>query len=472
MEFPTHLSVNAYSGDPEQAGSTVGPKFKNWGIKSRIDPISRFADAPEPVDQRDWQRSDVGWGLVLPEREDFSPSDKALALDAPEPIQKLLAARPGSPVFRHIPGRFDFLRRYMEDGSLHDVLLTSANKRGIARTQLPWYLLICASPVEIPWRLQYILNQPCYVGRLDLDLEGLENYVKGLLSDWDDMDSRADQPLVWTVDHGANDITRLMRKAIADPVADKLKADTDFGNQVTRLAIEDATIAQLTNSLKEKQPALIVSTSHGMTGPLSDSELMLLQLGLLVDHHHLVLQPEPLLDQWSPNGAIWYAHACCSAGSDGASSYEGLLEPGSQLDNLLIGIAGLGSHTAPLPRKLLGHSKPLRAFIGHVEPTFDWTLRQPDTKAVLTDTISKALYNQLYQSNRVPVGMAFQACFDHVGELLALWEEAKRDLDTADEAAFETARYWALYHQLTAFDRRSMVILGDPTVCIPKTVAG
>jgi len=70
------------------------------------------------------------------------------------------------------------------------------------------------------------------------------------------------------------------------------------------------------------------------------------------------------LAQWQPNGAIWYAHACCSAGSDGASSYAGLLEADSTLDKTLQAVATLGSLTAPLPKRLLGAKQPLRAFVG------------------------------------------------------------------------------------------------------------
>jgi hypothetical protein len=39
--------------------------------------------------------------------------------------------------------------------------------------------------------------------------------------------------------------------------------------------------------------------------------------------------------------------------------------------------ATAGARISPLPRALLGAEKPLRAFVGHVEPTFDWTLRDP-----------------------------------------------------------------------------------------------
>jgi hypothetical protein len=470
MQFPSQLSINAYTGHEAASTSPVSAAVKNWGIRDRVPRVPRLLDAPAPVDLRRWEEEEVGWGLVLPENEEIPNAERALAKDAPEPIQELLTARSNAPVFRYRLGATSFLRRYMTDGTAHDLLISSASRRGVAPGRLPWYLLIYATPAQIPWRIQYLLNQSCFVGRVDLDGTALENYVNALLDNWNEMESNADRPLVWTVDHGATDITRLMRKVIADPVAKKLMSDTDFGNKATRLAGPDSTVDRLRAVLAEKQPALVVTTSHGMTGPLDDPDRMAAQLGLLVDKDHALLRPDALLEKWQPSGAIWYAHACCSAGSDHESSYVGLLEEDSSLDQTLRAIADLDSQVAPLPRELLGAAKPLRAFVGHVEPTFDWTLEQPLTGQKLTNTITEALYNHLYQSDREPVGLAFRDCFRHVGELLALWEEALNDVASTDAAVREAARRLALIHQLTAFDRRSMVILGDPTSCIPMLV--
>jgi AcrR family transcriptional regulator len=75
---------------------------------------------------------------------------------------------------------------------------------------------------------------------------------------------------------------------------------------------------------------------------------------------------------------------------------DALLETGFttlnwEIDTVLNGIAALGNRVAPLPTALLGAKKPARAFVGHVEPTFDWTLQNPDTNQILTDSIQKAL---------------------------------------------------------------------------------
>jgi hypothetical protein len=214
-------------------------------------------------------------------------------------------------------------------------------------------------------------------------------------------------------------------------------------------------------ALAEASPALVVTTSHGRTGPLDNVDLMRETLGLPVDANHATLDIDALLAAWSPEGAIWYAQACCSAGSDGATSYADLLEPGSLADRVVTGVANLGSAVAPLPRRLLGAEKPLRAFVGHVEPTFDWTLLDQGTNQFLTAPLVDAMYPNLYRRN--PLGLALDAHYEGVGVLYGNLAQSRSDVNQA----IPGARDAATYYRLTATDRESLVILGDPTVVLP-----
>ena len=138
-----------------------------------------------------------------------------------------------------------------------------------------------------------------------------------------------------------------------------------------------------------------------------------------------------------------------------------MVEANSSADQVLQGVAGLGAHIAPLPQALLGAEKPLRAFIGHVEPTFDWTLRQAKTGQFLTDPIIKAFYNNLFRSQ--PIGLATRICYAPMSTAYASYDAALRAYDRGDT----DARSIALYNQLVARDLQSMVILGDPTAALP-----
>ncbi len=456
---PDTLTINAWTGD-EQPASGVSAQAGTWALRRQLAEVPLLLLGPPPdADLRDWRHPDVGWGLVLAENERASKADRAVGADAPGPIRKLLADRAGAPVFRYRPDLHNrFLRRYYPDRREQDVAISGA-PRGSGPGRLPRYLLLYGSPEVLPWDLQYVLNSAAFVGRLDLEDDGLERYVEALMSGWKGAACQPTQPVVWAVDHGASDITSLMRHAIAEPVANALAKDPDIGQRLRKLAGSDATAGGLADTLAERRPALIVSTSHGMTGPLADPTLMAAQLGFLVDREHAALGSEELLKKWQPDGAIWYAHACCSAGSDSRTRFKELVAAGSSVERVLTAVAGLGARVAPLPRRLLGAEKPLRAFVGHVEPTFDWTLRA-ETGQTLTTTIKRALYNHLYSAQ--PVGLAFQDVYRHVGELFAQWNQA---FDEVNQGVVD-ARWAALRSQLTALDRQSMVILGDPTACL------
>ncbi len=463
MPWPADLTINAWTGAATAPSSPPGAQAANWAVQPRLLTAPRMLAAPEPVDLRDWQHPKVGWGLVLPDREGVPTKDLALALDAPDPLIELVKERHQAPVFRYRGDLKErFLRRYYVDRAPQDIAL-SGSPRGTGVGCLPRYLLIYASAGDIPWSLQYLLNTTALVGRLDLEGENLQRYVAALRNNWATAACRPERPVVWTVDHGQPDITWLMRRAIAKPVADLLAADTQIDGDLRLLAGPDATTAKLSQTLAARHPALVVTTSHGMTGPLGNPAQMSRQLGWLVDDQFQLLDPTVLLQTWQPDGAIWYAHACCSAGSDSRSAYQGLFDAGSTVEQTLTAVAGLGATVAPLPRLLLGADKPLRAFVGQVEPTFDWTLRQPETGQVLTESLQKGLYHGLYRARPEPVGLAFQGCYRHVGELFSQWNQAlTRVAQGQADASLD-----ALRTQLTALDRQSMVILGDPTACLP-----
>ena len=57
--------------------------------------------------------------------------------------------------------------------------------------------------------------------------------------------------------------------------------------------------------------------------------------------------------QWAPNGSVWYAHACCSAGATGGSVYSGLFAAGTENGDMLVDVARAGPAVAPLPTALL-----------------------------------------------------------------------------------------------------------------------
>jgi hypothetical protein len=454
------IAIDAYTGSESVSGRFVS-EYREWalGTPQYGKPTMR----PAPLDPANWRDERVGWGIILAKRADMSPEELATASDAPTPIQELVAARAGK-VLRYCPGTA-FGNWTLRDYAAQDEIFTPAAAVGMGPQQLPKYLLIYATPAEVPWHIQYGLNPVRYVGRLDLSGEAIENYVGALLDNWTNTASSYDSPVVWAVEHHAGDITELMRDTVAEPIY-KALADDDEMPSATFIDGRDtpATTGSLRSALVANNPALVVTSSHGMTGPLSDPDAMRANLGLPVDQAHDVLSPDALLADWLPDGAIWFAQACCSAGSDSPTIYRGLFEAGSPLDETLNAVGKVGATTAPLPRALLGAPKPARAFIGHVEPTFNWTLSFPPNRSALTDELKKALYNGL--TSGLPVGLAMSDYYRAIGSLLHKYEKARQEFNAKVGAAAKPSLDMLVYSRVTAHDRASTVILGDPTAAM------
>lgn len=458
------LRLNAWTGQSSPAATMDSGRVAAWAMQRQSGGgglESAFA-APEEVQPWDWRHPRVGWGLVLVDDPDVPPAQRANALDAPAPIQRLWQSRPGSPVLRWNAAQGnEVLLRYDDSGRARKCSLIS--DYGIGPDQIPRFLLIAASPEKVPWSFQYATNMRRYVGRLHGPEEGLGRYVDALLAGWADSARDVRAPLVWSVDSG-DDITWLMDQAISRKLFDAYAKDGDFTRRIG-LFDADATAARLMAELSARKPAVVVTTSHGMTGPLHDKARTLAQLGVPVDQARQLLDLDALEAGWEPDGAVWYSHACCAAGSDTRSQYAGLFDPSGDVMRTLDGVsAACGACIAPLPQRLLGHAKPLAAFIGHVEPTFNWTLRDPRTGQPLAHSVQQALYDGLFAGGGGrPVGWALSRVFDDAATLLALWAQAVRNFNKGLPGAIESA----LVNQITALDRQHTVLLGCPTATLP-----
>ncbi|WP_033822522.1 hypothetical protein [Kitasatospora sp. MBT63] len=456
--------TDAFSGTGPVAGP-LAQAYGRWALTSvEVGAARRLVpSAPDPAD---WSDPKVGWGLVLPDAPGLDPDALARAEDAEPPLRRLLAARRGRVLrYRAGSGYADWTLRDLAGGG---DLLTAASPAGSGPLELPMYLLIHGTPEQIPWQVQYALNPVRHVGRLDLTGEPLARYVDALLDGWSGSAVRYEAPVVWSVDlgEGPQDITTLMRDAVGAPLYALLAADPDMPAAVfVDGSATGADGAALGEALASARPALAVTTSHGLTGPVDDPVRLREGLGLPVGQDRTPVRPQDLLAGWQPDGAVWVARACCSAGSDSPSAYHGLFEPGSPVDRTLDGVAGSGAAVAPLPRALLGAERPARAFVGQVEPAFDWTMSFPPNRQRLTSQlVEAALYRGLCLG--LPVGLAMAPYYEPVGSLLLQYARAAGVYGTSVREAARTALDLALYSKVTAYDRAATVILGDPTAAL------
>ncbi|WP_327000316.1 hypothetical protein OHA72_34970 [Dactylosporangium sp. NBC_01737] len=460
--WAAEVAINAWSG--ESVRDVTGPDARAWILGQDL--LAKAADAEpsmhaeEPPDERAWEHPDVGWGVVLPWTGD-SAADQARLVDAPAAIRRLAEARAGRDgpvVLRYQAGDgLGLLRRVYRNGDVQDIAITGG-RTGTGPGQRPAYLLMVGSPEVLPWDLQCRLNLSAAVGRLCLPEPALERYVDALLDDWAGSAAQPGNPVLWATDY--DDITDLMRVAVAEQMADRFSKDPQTSGGLRHLSGAAATLGNLSGALAAATPSVVITTSHGRTGPLGDPATMARDLGLLVDAEQEILDPAGLLQAWQPDGAIWYAHACCSAGSDATTRYTGLVSATSKVAQVLDAVAGLGARIAPLPTALLSAQRPARAFIGHVEPTFNWTLERPETQQIISAAVIRALWTGFFQRRPEPVGLAFRQQFRHAAELFGEAQQTNRN-----SRPKSPERQWASIALLTAYDRQSTVILGDPTVC-------
>lgn len=422
-----------------------------------------------PADPTAWGHPDIGYGVLIADTSDGSKAadpDKALGRNdsVPEAVRrnlgKILAKRPETVVLRWLPELGNRkVRRYFADLPARDPEI-GLTPFGIGADNLPQYVLIVGGPTVIPWSVQYAFGVRHAVGRLPFTDERLDGYIDAMLAGWPDADLNIQAPVIWTVDHGSRDITRLMRQTITSRLE---KSFTGTLTGMTHLDDQDATSDNFLTRLTHKgqRPALVITSSHGST-PFDDQELAA-TLGLPVDPDHAPL-PIDDLEKAMPAGAVWFAQACCSAGGAGESLYEGLLPEASKAFRVTRKVASLGPVVAPAPLRLLGREKPVRAVIGHVEPTFDWTLKDPQTRQVFGDVLVTALSTNLHHGQ--PVGYAFNDYGRQIGVLNSTWARLRDELGANDsEGAELLTRY-----RLTALDRQSLVLLGDPTVVLPAVL--
>lgn len=464
--LPGTVALDAWDGERGVTG-----RFQERPGRFALQQLPKVPRLMRPgaeADPKDFRDPRVGWALVLPLRSDLDAQALARAEDAEPAFRRLLADRgPTAKVLRYRPD-YGVLALFEADGTI--VPLAGA-KDGTEPGALPDYLLLGGGPDVLPWALQYALGASRCVGRLHLTGAALERHVSALVADGPPGAARYEAPVVWAVDLGPGDISALMRRTIAEPISRCFAGDSEMPKHLFLDGAGDpaaGTAERLCSALAERTPALVVTSSHGLTSPVHDPEAMLAGLGTPVGQFGDPVEPETLLADWQPDGAVWWAQACCSAGSSGASEYEGLMDPDTDADRILRAVAGLGSHVAPLPTALLGAEKPLRAFIGHVEPTFDWTISFPWTATPLTESITQTVYQGFCSGE--PIGFAMRRSWTHIGELRQAHASVLRYFDSAPTARSRVLTA-ATYLRLAAGDRAATVLLGDPAASIDLPAA-
>ena len=417
----------------------------------------------------------VGWGVIFPARANATEPDPRR-----EALRELLewrqeqAARTNPKFYQEFSGPRGF-RPKDDAASFMERLHVDYSQPVDPELGVPFYLLLVASPEEIPYSAQYQLDLQFAVGRIHFDtLEEYAHYARSVVRA-EKREVRVARSAVFFGVRNADDpATQLSAQNLVAPLGKKLQEKLASGSQppwqISTLLAEQATKSQLAQALGGTQtPALLFTASHGMGFPKDDPRQLPHQGALLCQDwpgprawrkpidpgHYFAADDVP--DDASLAGMIAFHFACYGAGTPELDEFA---------HGTAAGRAGTRPQIAPhpfvaaLPRRLLGHPRGgALAVVGHVERAWGYSFQSPQAGPQLQ--AFEATLSQLMQGQ--PVGLAtdfFNGRYAALAARLAKQLEDQKFGQVIPDQ--QLAGLWTAHN-----DARSYVVLGDPAVRLP-----
>lgn len=342
--------------------------------------------------------------------------------------------------------------------------------------KVPYYLLLVASPAEIPFDLQYGLSIQYAVGRIHFDnLDGYRRYAEAVVAVEESGRTGTPSAAFFGVDHDR--ATRRSAGGLIAPLSDFVARRTTV--QVTRHMGADASKATLSRLLggRESPPWLLFTASHGLgllgqgrelTDQKRRNGALLCQdwPGQGTPAHDHFFAADDMADDANLRGLIAFNFACFGAGTPALNSFH-------EYDQLLERVypertfAGRQLAQAPflarLPMRLLEQGA--LCVIGHVDRTwstcFQWkTATGADFR--YTTTFENVL-SRLLNGRRAGHAMEYFGLLGAtLGARIAAMQHSaanpmRRPIDDAE---------WA-YTFMCWHNARNFILLGDPAVQMP-----
>jgi hypothetical protein len=425
--------------------------------------------------------SQAGWAVVFP----FAPKgSEAAAHQAAirEALGPLLARR------RSQAARRDD-RRYREcvgpdayrPGETKQQFLArmGAGPGAVDPGKFPYYVLLVASPEEIPYRVQYQLDVQYAVGRLHFDtIDEYARYAANVV-EAETRPRSLSRPLsltmaLWGVENPGDRATHASARHLVAPLADYLERDQADRWKVTRFIGEHATKARLASLLGTDTPSLLVTASHGIGFPAGDPRQRSDQGALLCQDwggpHSGSLTPDhyfagdDIAADADLRGLIGFHFACFGAGTP---RYDDFSRKGE--GPALVDIAP-HAFVARLPQRMLGRARGALACIGHIDRAWASSFLQADPRhsgAVTAQiTVFESALKRLMEGRRVGHAMDY---FDLryaelASDLATRIEDATKYEVAVDDR--ELAQLWTYTN-----DARDYAVIGDPAVRIGTPTA-
>jgi hypothetical protein len=332
--------------------------------------------------------------------------------------------------------------------------------------RMPYYLLLCGSPQEIPFEFQYQLDVQHAVGRLHFDHpEHYARYAQAVIDAERGTVTRPRRMVLLGPRNRDDDATTLsadellggLQAAAAKRYPRDWTVDTVMGEAATKARLADHCGGADT-------PAVLFTASHGVGFPSGHALQARHQGALLmqdwpgpVDHRGAIpdamyFSADDLGANADVRGLIAFAFACYGAGTPQRDQF-------ARADAAELRELAPRPMLAPLAQALTAHPRGAAlAFVGHVERAWGYSFYWPEAGAAIgafRDALGRLARGQRIGHALDPLNTRHAALSTMVTDLL----EKIRDGYRADDAEVELARLWTANN-----DARNTIIVGDPAV--------
>lgn len=330
--------------------------------------------------------------------------------------------------------------------------------------KVPYYLLLVASPEQVPFRFQYELSVNYAVGRIHFEtVEGYRNYARSVVSASTAQRCASPRALLFGTRNKADAATQMSADLLMTPLARHMSEQCPQDWQVEQCIGESATKASLLQALSaQKPPSLIFTASHGMGFPAGDERQRGQQGALLCQdwpgplQHRGAIPPafylgaEDLADDCCLSGSILMHFACYGAGTPHCDNFSQIAQPPRDIASAPF-LAALPMRALSLP------AGGALACVGHVERAWSYSFNWPGCEAELVTFQSTLL--ALMKGRRV--GLAMEHFSMRQAELaVALNGELEMlRFPTYQRDDLMLGDLWT-----AANDARNYLIIGDPAV--------
>jgi hypothetical protein len=412
----------------------------------------------------------AGWGVIFPHNHDPAVFDALRQLLQRRQDQ---AARKVSRYYREMTGTLG----YQPGESKREFLRRNGALSGQAADpeNVPYYLLIVASPEQIPFEFQYQLDVEYAVGRLWFeteagrpDYDAFARYADSALAAEDGPTGLPRRAVFFGVRNKDDRSTTLSADQLTEPLVERLKGRlTDWDCRA--VLAQEATKSRLARLLGgEETPAFLFTASHGMGFPRGDPLQAPHQGALLcqewpgpVDWHGPIppghyFSADDLGTAAQPHGLIAFHFACYGAGTPAQDDFDHVPE--------LRGFSCAAPRplAARLPQRLLAHPRGgALAAVGHIDRAWSCSFFEPLRLGRQLITFASTI-ERLLTGHRLGYALEYfnqyhSAVGAELGDVLQKVQKFNFDPDPS-----ELSYLWT-----TTNDARNFVVVGDPAVRFP-----